>query len=562
MKTRSRKLTPFTLAFFGIMAVFFCTFLIYPLWYEMSRVVFEGGRFQFGFKSIYQNAVFRESLVNSLILGVCVTALTTLLALPLAVLTTRYTFPGRSWLSSLLLVPMIMPPFVGAIGIKRLLAVRGGSLNVLLANLGVIDLEHSINWLGSGFLGVVILETLHLYPIMYLSVTASLANIDPSMEEAARSLGDSGFRLFRRITFPLLAPGYFAGATIVFIWAFTDLGTPLIFNYDHVAAVQIYNNLSGDNPAAYALAGAVLILAVLLFYGSKWLFTRHEVQMLSKGITAGQEKPLEFRGTVLAYAVFLIITLIALLPHISVFLTAIADRWSGTVLPESYTFKYFADVFTRESTLTSIRNSLFYSISSTVLDIVLGVAVAFLIIRYRVWGSSVMDTLVMLPLAIPGIVLAFGYVTGFSKTLLDPRMNPTILLIIAYAIRRLPYMVRSAAAGLQQTSEVLEEASLNLGASPAMTMRRIVLPLLAAHVIAGSILCFSFAMLEVSDSILLAMKENFYPITKAILEIQQEPTHGIYVACAFGVLGMVLLTISLLAAGKVMGKKMGSLFRM
>jgi iron(III) transport system permease protein len=172
-----------------------------------------------------------------------------------------------------------------------------------------------------------------------------------------------------------------------------------------------------------------------------------------------------------------------------------------------------------------------------------------------------MDTMAMLPLAIPGIVVAFGYVTGFSNTLVDPRVNPTILLIIAYAIRRLPYMVRSSAAGLQQTSEVLEEASLNLGASPATTVRRIVLPLVAANVIAGSILCFSFAMLEVSDSIILAMKESYYPITKAILMTQQEPPDGAYVACAFGVLGMVLLTASLLAAGKVMGKKMGGLFR-
>jgi iron(III) transport system permease protein len=122
-------------------------------------------------------------------------------------------------------------------------------------------------------------------------------------------------------------------------------------------------------------------------------------------------------------------------------------------------------------------------------------------------------------------------------------------------------MVRTAAAGLQQTSEVLEEASLNLGASPAVTMRRIVLPLLTANVIAGSILCFSFAMLEVSDSIILAMKENYFPITKAILLTQQEPSNGPYVACAFGVLGMALLTISLLVAGKVLGKKMGGLFR-
>jgi iron(III) transport system permease protein len=194
-------------------------------------------------------------------------------------------------------------------------------------------------------------------------------------------------------------------------------------------------------------------------------------------------------------------------------LTAVADKWTDTVLPTKYTLKYFADVFARTRTLNSIFNSFFYSIASTAVDIVLGVAVAFLVVRYRVWGSSVMDTMAMLPLAIPGIVVAFGYVTGFSNTLVDPRVNPTILLIIAYAIRRLPYMVRSSAAGLQQTSEVLEEASLNLGASPATTVRRIVLPLVAANVIAGSILCFSFAMLEVSDSIILAMKESYYPIT-------------------------------------------------
>ncbi len=561
MRTRARTLSPFTLAFFGVTVVFFGAFLFYPLWFEVSKVVYDDGRFQFGFAYIWRNAIFRESLVNSLILGLVVTAATTALALPLAMITTRYSFPGRAWLSSLLLVPMIMPPFVGAIGIKRLLAERGGALNVLLANLGLIDLDHSIDWLGSGFWGVVVLEVLHLYPIMYLNVTAALSNVDPSMEEAARSLGDSGFRLFRRITFPLLAPGYFAGAAIVFIWAFTDLGTPLIFNFDKVAAVQIYRNLSGDNPAAYALVAAILIIAVALFYGSKWLFTRHEVQMLSKGMVAGQEKPLSGRNMALAYAFLLGVTFIALLPHISVMLTAIAERWNNTVLPESYTWKYFHDVFTRSRTYNSILNSFFYSITATVLDIVLGVAIAFLVVRYRVWGSSVMDTMAMLPLAIPGIVVAFGYVTGFSNTIIDPRVNPTILLIIAYAVRRLPYMVRSAVAGLQQTSEVLEEASLNLGASPATTVRRIVLPLVMANVIAGSILCFSFAMLEVSDSIILAMKENYYPITKAILMTQQEPPDGAYVACAFGVLGMVLLTISLLAAGRVLGKKMGSLFR-
>ena len=140
-------------------------------------------------------------------------------------------------------------------------------------------------------------------------------------------------------------------------------------------------------------------------------------------------------------------------------------------------------------------------------------------------------------------------------------MNPTILLIIAYAVRRLPYMVRSASAGLQQTSEVLEEASLNLGASPVMTLRRIVLPLVAANVIAGSILCFSFAMLEVSDSLILASKMQYYPLTKAIYALHQVTGSGDFIASAMGVLAMLLLAGTLIAASVLLGKKMGQLFR-
>ena len=171
-----------------------------------------------------------------------------------------------------------------------------------------------------------------------------------------------------------------------------------------------------------------------------------------------------------------------------------------------------------------------------------------------------LDTLTMLPLAVPGIVVAFGYVAGFSGTSLDPRVNPIPLLIFGYAIRRLPYMVRSAYAGFQQTSVTLEEAAQNVGASPAKTLRRITLPLVFANLVAGGILCFSFAMLEVSDSLILAMEERYYPITKAIYSLLARPD-GPYIASALGVLGMVLLMASLFLAGKFLGRRMGELFR-
>ena len=135
------------------------------------------------------------------------------------------------------------------------------------------------------------------------------------------------------------------------------------------------------------------------------------------------------------------------------------------------------------------------------------------------------------------------------------------LLVIAYAIRRLPYMVRAAVAGFQQTSVALEEASMNLGASPLRTLRKITLPLVMANLVAGGTLAFSFAMLEVSDSLILATKERFYPITKAMYALALRIADGPYVASAMGVIGMLILGTSLMLAGKFLGRRMGELFR-
>jgi iron(III) transport system permease protein len=181
----------------------------------------------------------------------------------------------------------------------------------------------------------------------------------------------------------------------------------------------------------------------------------------------------------------------------------------------------------------------------------------------------------MLPLALPGLVLAFGYLTCFHRTAgwfdrigfdwlatnLQPQKSPFLLLVAAYAIRRLPYMSRAALAGLQQTASTFEEAAENLGASRWRVIRRIVLPLIAANIVAGSILTFSFAVLEVSDSIMLAQRENFFPITKAIYILLGRPDDGPYIASAMGVLGMALLATALITATAILGRRMGELFR-
>jgi iron(III) transport system permease protein len=554
-----RAFTPATIAFLVFLAAFFGLFLVYPVSYMLRGAFWVEGRFTLEFFGLAAGSpLVRESLANSFLLGVLVTLLTTLLTLPLAHLFTRYDFPGKTILSALLLVPMIMPPFVGAIGIRQFLG-QFGSVNLLLGT--------DIDWLGGGgFWGVVILQTLNLYPIMFLNVSAAMANVDPTLRDAADNLGASPWRVFRTVTLPLILPGYFAGAILVFIWALTDLGTPLIFGLTRVVSVQIFDRVTeaGTNPMGFVLVCWVLVLTVFLFVVSKRLLGSKRYEMLARGHTAGSEKPLQGWPATMAIVGVLAVIGVALLPHISVALQSLSDRWFFTVLPTEVSVRHYGEVFEHGLTASSIRNSLFYSSLSAGVDLVLGVMIAYLLTRRQIPGGAVLDALAMLPLALPGLVLAFGYVGGFNWPVswLNPRTNPTLLLVVAYSVRRLPYIVRSAYAGFQQTSVTLEEASLNLGASPARTLRKITIPLVMANLVAGTILTFSYAMLEVSDSLILAMREKYYPITKAIYSLlgRIDPNSA-SVASALGILGMVLLTISLLVASKVLGKKMGQLFR-
>ncbi|MDE2887165.1 MAG: iron ABC transporter permease [Gemmatimonadota bacterium] len=554
-------LTGSRVLFLAGLSAFFVFFLFYPLWYAVVRALWVNGEFSLVFFELMAgNPVYTEMILNSFRLGMFTTIATTLLSLPVAFLLVRYDFRGKNVLNGLILVPMVLPPFVGAIGMKQMFA-RFGSINLLLLELGIVD--QPIDWFGGGFAGVVILQVLHLYPIMFLNVAAALANIDPSLEEAARNMGARGFRLFRTVTFPLMLPGYFAGAIIVFIWAFTDLGTPLIFNYRQVVMVEIFNAISdiNENPMAYALVVFLLLLTVLFFYLSKLLLGKGRYEMVARGHVGSAVRRATPGMTAFIYGVMISLTAIALIPHLSVFLTSISERWFMSIWPQEITGKYYPLVYRHPIAGPSVTMSLMLSSLSTICDVVLGISIAYLLARTRIPFRGALDAVAMLPLALPGPVLAFGYLAGYSGTFLDARHNPVPLLVIAYAVRRLPYMVRSAYAGFQQSSVALEEAARNLGASPLRTTLQITFPLILANLVAGAILCFSFAMLEVSDSLILALKTQYYPITKAIYALMGRIADGPYIASAMGMLGMLLLMLSLFLAGRFLGRRMGELFR-
>ena len=556
-----------TIVFLSFLLLFFGVFLFYPASFMLKGAFFADGKFTLRYFSLLlESPLQRQSIFNSFAIAFLTTALTTMLALPLAHGMTRFDFRGKTLLGGLLLVPMIMPPFVGAIGLSQLFA-RFGSVNLLLMDLGILPSDRPIDWLGQGgFWGIVILQVMNLYPIMFLNVSAAMANVDPSLRESAQNLGASSWRLFRTITLPLILPGYFAGAVIVFIWAFTDLGTPLIFGFSRLVPVQIFDAVNdlNTNPMGYALVVFVLFLTLTLFLISKSALAGRRYEMMGRGHTGAAETRATPGRTLAIWMVAAAVIGLALLPHLAVMVHSFAQHWFFSVLPREWTSANYAEIFGHGLTASSIRNSLFYSSLSALLDLGLGVVIAWLLTRKRIPFAGLLDALAMLPLALPGLVLAFGYVAGFDFKIpwLNPRDNPALLLVISYSVRRLPYIVRAAYAGFQQTSVTLEEASANLGASPFRTLRKITLPLVMANLIAGTILTFSFAMLEVSDGLILAMREQYFPITKMIWQLMGRIDPGAPgVACALGVVGMLLLSASLLVAGKILGQKMGQMFR-
>ncbi|MEO6053762.1 MAG: ABC transporter permease subunit, partial [Chthoniobacterales bacterium] len=206
----------FSVFVYFLTAAFFACFFLWPIMQTLQGAFFDlNGHFTFEFiAAVFQNPIYLEGLYNAFLLAAASTMLTILIALPLAFMSDRFLFPGKGLLAALILVPMILPPFVGAIGVKQILG-EEGSLNALLIALQWMSAAHPIDWLGSNrFLGIILMNALHLYPILYLNTTAVLANIDPAMEEAAENLGCTGIRKFFKITLPLIMPGLFAGGTI------------------------------------------------------------------------------------------------------------------------------------------------------------------------------------------------------------------------------------------------------------------------------------------------------------------------------------------------------------
>lgn len=530
----------------ALLAVF-TMFMAYPLSHVLLQAFFVDGRpsLEF-FRSMAETEFYREAIFNSLNLAIMVTLLCTLLAYPLAFLLARYRVPGAALLHTLLLLPLVVPPFIGVLGVRQLFS-RFGTVNVVLLDLGIV--QEPVRWLGAGGLpGIVALQVIHLVPILYLTLRASLSASHQALEEVALMSGASRAQIIRRIVIPLSFPGWFAGAALVFIGSFTDLGTPLIFEYRKSVPVQIFNMLTdlNENPVGYSFVVFTCFLSVVLVALSKASLTTGSYASSLRVASASLLRPLPrllgacLSGLAASYAA------LSLLPQATILLLSLSDEWFMTALPSSWTVRHFLEVLRHPITAHSLFTSLWLSSCASALTVIIGFLTAYIVVRWRGPTRVLFEAISMVPLAVPGIVFAFGYAGAFAGTPIDNRINPFPLLIAAYVIRRLPAMVRSAAAGLEEANRGLEEAGLMAGASPLYVTRRIIFPLIGRHLAVGAILTFAYSMIEVSDGLLLALEDRFYPVSKAIYALMGRPD-GLELAAALGSIVMMIMMLAFYA---------------
>ena len=524
------------------LALFLVAFLIVPV-LKVILVAFQDphtGSFTLvNFQDFFNTSLFRESFWNSLYVAGMSVMLASMIAIPLAYFTTRFNFGGALLIQTLGVIPLIMPPFVGAVAMQLLFG-SNGSVNLLLDEYFGFTIPFM-----EGLNGVILVESIHYFPFILTNLAASLANIDRSLEESAQNLGSSGVRLFRRIVFPLAMPGYVAGASLVFLKVFDDLGAPLLLNVNKMLAPQAYLRISSigiTDPMGYVISVILVLFSVFSLWASFQAFRGRDYASVQKGGGGLLRRDLRRWEKFGAYAVILLILSLVLAPHIGLLLLSFGTVWSFAVLPDGFTIEHYLRVF--ETSSEYVTNTLLYAGLAATIDVVLGTAIAYIVWRTGIPGRRWLDYAATAALAVPGVVLGIGYLRTFYGWQVpfgdQPLASWWVILVIALSIRRLPYALRACVAALQQVSITLEEAAENLGATTSRTVWRIVVPLMSGGILAGFVTSFATAAVELSATLMLVGQQSDAPLSYGIYVFMQSAA-GRGPGAALGIIAVVIV---------------------
>jgi len=543
----------------GLIWLFLAVFLVYPL----TRIFFdavtdEAGRLTLAnFAAFFGDGFYLRALWKSLALGLMTVVASSVIGIAVAFLLVRYDFRGRALFSYLTLIPIISPPLVGTLGFTFILG-RAGSINVLLMD--AFDMLKPVNFL-YGIHGVVLVETLHLFPMITLNVVDALGKIDPALEEAAESVGARGWKKLWTITLPLTTPGYVAGALLVFIWTFSDFATPLILGVQDLLAAQAYLNIVQFVDRRIFRMGIVisalmvLLAVVFLLVARRWVGLKDYSTLSYSVIERRRLTGLRQLATV---GFLSLLMLMSFIPYVGVALASVSRGWSLTPLPVAYTLQHFERVIVE--TPKYILNSFLYSGLAVALCVAVGVPIAWILGRSTMRTRGALDAVNTLILAVPGTAIGIAYIRAFHFDLPGFDRGLTsfwIIMPLVLAVRRLPYTVRGAFSSLLLVHRSMEEAAASVGASGARTFRDVTLPLIWKGIVVGGLFSFMTSLQEASAVLFLALG-GWEMITNGIFAFYIAGSSS--EAAALGVILIAVATVSVVVINRLAAGRMGGVF--
>ena len=514
-----------------VLIAFLTLFILYPLAVLLVDSVYgpETGLTMSIFQRIFQMPSFRKAITNTLKVGMTVGVLSTLIGLLFAYVEVyvklRTKFTARLF-QVVSMLPVVSPPFVLSLSMIMLFGKAGIITRYLL---GIYD--NSVY----GFGGITVVQTLTFFPVCYMMLKGLLKNIDPSLEEAARDMGASRFKVFTSVTLPLILPGMGNAFLVTFIESIADFANPMIIggSYDTLATT-IYLQITGayDKQGAAAMAVVLLTITMLMYLVQKYVLEKKTAATLT-GKTSRGRMLIEDRSVTLPLTVLCsLVALFVIMMYICVPFGACFNTWGYDF---TLTTKWFVRVFEKYKGLQAFRDSFLLSLASAPITALLSMIISYLVVKRNFKAKGFIEFVSMLAMAVPGTVLGVGYIRGFVNGVfgtgfLSGIYGSAAILIIVFIVRSLPTGTRSGISALRQIDKSIEESAYDMGADSFQVFMTITLPLIKDSFLSGLVTAFVRSITAIS-AIILLVTPQFLLITVQINEFAEKGSYGI--ACAF-----------------------------
>lgn len=534
--TKGKRRLDFWSAISICLMLIFLLFLVYPIVNLLRESVYTNGMFSLdAFQEFFSKEYYYGSIFNSVKIAVCVMAVSLVLGVPFAYFYTFYQLKGRKVLFVLCLLCTMSAPFIGAYAWILLMG-NSGLVTNMLKSIGIKGLTIY------GFGGIVFVQALKLFPLVVIYMNGAFRDIDNSLLEAAESMGCKGVKRFFQVIMTLTMPTILAAALLVFMRSFADFGTPALIGRGYSTfPVLIYNQYLGENGVNYHFAAAISVIAVLvtaLIFILQKVASGHFKFTISALHPIDPKKPEGISGFLMHLYCYVLVG-IALLPQLYIVNMSFRN-YTNSILKPGYSLVNYQKAM-EKMLVRSVRNTLVISFVTLAIIVVIAVLIAYLVVRRSNWFNHTIDTISMMPYIMPGAVIGISLIISFSGKPFH-LTGGLLIMIIALAIRRMPFTSRSATAAMMKIPVTIEEASLSLGASKLKTFLQITVPMMSSGIISGAVLSWVSIITEMSSGVILYNNKTITLTLSTYAAI----TGGVYgVAAVFATITMIFTVICL-----------------